>query len=197
MTALLVPGIGIDHGSNLNNAGAWQGVFSQKNQLGIATALSVAVALGFRATGRLDEIWRWCLISEALVCAAKSQSREAWISIALEVGAFLFLRCLEKMRLRARLPALMLGMLVFACVMVFAYLTVIHAPGVVGRSSTASGRTAIWRDSLLLIGRRPWFGYGTYGVWKTPIAWEVVVREGWDVTTPITTTWRFFCTTAW
>ncbi len=34
----------------------------------------------------------------------------------------------------------------------------------------------------MLVEKRPLLGYGTYGVWKTPIAWDVVVRAGWNVT---------------
>jgi len=50
-----------------------------------------------------------------------------------------------------------------------------------GRTKTASGRTEIWDGCILLIQRHPWLGYGTYGVWNTPRAWDVIVRVNWLV----------------
>jgi O-antigen ligase len=181
--SIAVPSIGIDNGSDdPNNAGAWQGIFAQKNQLGMATVFAVAVALGIRPKGQMDRLWRGFVLFAALLCAAGSRSREAWGAIAMELAAAVFLTGLRKFRLRSQLPLLLGGTLVAAFVgmlMSTTYLDPLLA--LVGRSRTASGRTDIWEGSFLLIHRRPWLGYGVYGVWHTPVAWEVVARAGWNV----------------
>ena len=182
VAALLVPSIGIDPGIlDPNNRGAWQGVFGQKNQLGIATALSAAFSLGQRSRNLSDRFWRVLVFLEAMVCAYGSKSREAWLAIALQLLTLATLFLLRKVRTSSRPPIVIVIVTVAVAMGSLIYVNLNAALALVGRSPTASGRTNIWRDSLVLIARRPWFGYGTYGFWKTPYSWPVVVREGWNV----------------
>ena len=181
--SLFFPGYGLDDGSNdPNNLGAWQGVFAQKNQLGAAAALALAVALGLRPTGDVDRVWRWLLIVAALICSYGSQSRETWIAMLLQVVFALFMRLLRTLKPQSRLPILIAGLSAFIGTTLLIYFNLDAAFALVGRTRTASGRTEIWTGCLLLIEKRPWLGYGTYGVWHTPYAWDVVARAGWQVT---------------
>jgi exopolysaccharide production protein ExoQ len=177
-----VPTLGIDHGfDDPNNAGAWQGIFAQKNQLGMGTVLAIAMAFGIRPKGQLDRFWRAFVIFAALVCAAGSRSREAWAAIALQISALASLWVLRKFRLRSQPPVFLGSALVGTVLAILAYINLDQLLALVGRSRTASGRTYIWEGAFLLIHRRPWLGYGVYGVWHTPVAWDVIARAGWNV----------------
>jgi O-antigen ligase len=180
--SLAVPSIGIDDGSSdPNNRGAWQGVFIQKNQLGGGAAIGMAVALGLRPKNSVDRLWRYLLIVTALICAKGSQSRECWIAIAIEFAFLGFMRILRRLHPKSRLPAVVVGMLGYATVGILTYIYADDILKFLGRTRSASGRTGIWDGCILLIQRHPWLGYGTYGVWNTPRAWDVVARVGWLV----------------
>jgi exopolysaccharide production protein ExoQ len=183
VVSVAFPSIGIASASGEpGNFGAWQGVFPQKNQLGIVTALGVAVALGFQPKSMLDRMWRFLLLFAAIICAYFSQSREAWAAIALELIFLLFMRILNTFKRSSRLPIIVAGMTSFLALAFVTYLNLDSVLHSLGRSRTLTGRLNIWTDSFLLIAKRPWLGYGPYGVWGTPFAWDVVVREGWNVT---------------
>jgi exopolysaccharide production protein ExoQ len=181
--SLTLPSVGIDSGKDdPSNAGAWQGIFAQKNQLGIATVLAVAVALGFRPRSKTDRIWRAAVILLAVLAAAGSRSREAWISIVVEIALALFLTVLRGCNLRLQRLLTITGMLFSSAALCLAYTHLDTLLARLGRSKTVSGRTYIWQGALLLIRRRPWLGYGVYGIWHTPTAWVVVSYAGWNVT---------------
>jgi O-antigen ligase len=180
--SLTLPSVGIDSGKDdPSNAGAWQGVFAQKNQLGIATVLAVAVALGFRPRTKTDRVWRAAVIALAVVAAAGSRSREAWIAIVAEMTLALFLTVLRGCNLRLQQLLTITGILLSSAALCLGYMHLDTLLALLGRSKTASGRTYIWRGALLLIRRRPWLGYGVYGIWHTPIAREIVAYAGWNV----------------
>lgn len=182
IVSLALPSMGIDNGADdPNNIGAWQGVFAQKNQLGMATVVAVSMALGIRPKTQIDLFWRAVVVFVALACAVGSRSREAWAAITLQIVAMAFLWVLRRFRSRAQLFMLLGGMLLAVLFAIVIYSNLDSLLALVDRSRTASGRTYIWEASFLLIRRRPWLGYGVYGVWHTPIAWEVVARTGWNV----------------
>ena len=182
VVSVLIPSFGIDTGlDDPSNVGSWQGIFSQKNQLGMVAVLGMAMALGLRCTNLTDRLWRVLLLGAALVCAAGSRSRETWVAIALQLTVFLFLAVIRRFQYRERLAFTAGSLALGAIVGTLLYTNLDRVLALLGRSRTASGRTYIWEGSLLLIRRRPLLGYGVYGVWRTPVAWEVIARAGWNV----------------
>ena len=181
--ATLLPRFGIDDGSSdPNNRGAWQGICSQKNGLGLISALAIAAALSLKPKSHLDHAWRWLLLSSALVCAFKSESREAWIAISLQFLLFIIVRFIQDLQPRSRLPILFSIVMASILLLLAVYYNLDALLALIGRNRTASGRTDLWEASFLLIQRRPWLGYGLYGVFGTNIAWDISVRAGWMVT---------------
>ncbi|MGD0734791.1 MAG: O-antigen ligase family protein [Terracidiphilus sp.] len=177
------PSVGLDNGSSdMDNAGSWQGCFSQKNLLGITAALAFAVSVGLRPKSDVDRLWRWVVILSALVCSYYSQSRESWIAIGFQVIFFLLMRTFRNIQPRSRFPILVTGLGAFAIAVALVFYNLDAALALIGRTRTLSHRTDLWEATILLIRKRPWFGYGTYGVWNTPNAWTAVVRERWNVT---------------
>lgn len=179
----VLPRYGIDPGVfDPDNRGAWEGLFAQKNVLGACSAFAVAVAAGLRPKCFADRAWRCVLLVTGLICVAGSQSRESWIAVGLIVAATVFVQILRELEPRSRLP-LVLGVFpLFFALGALVYLNLDTFLHMIGRTRTASGRTAIWEGSWLLFSRRPWLGYGTAGLWNTKYAWDVQARVGWAVT---------------
>jgi len=176
------PSFAIDNGSlDPTNFGCWKGVLNQKNILGIATALGFAVALGLRPKSSVDRAWRWLLILEALLCAYGTVSREAQIAMAACLAFSVLMLVIRNLEPRSRMPILLTGLCAFAICTVLIYLNLDAILALIGKTRDLNGRANIWSDTFLLIRRRPWLGYGIYGVWQTPYASDVVVREGWNV----------------
>ena len=70
--ATLLPSLGVDNGGDdPNNAGAWQGIFAQKNMLGMSAALALAVTLGLRPRGASERIWRGLTFITTLIVAVR------------------------------------------------------------------------------------------------------------------------------
>jgi O-antigen ligase len=179
-----LPAIGKDHSSkDANNIGSWQGVFAQKNTLGAACALAVAVALGLKPRTHVDRAWRWGLLGAALLCSYKSQSRESWIAIILLFLLLGFFKFIGWFTQESRLPIATMSAVIFFGLAGLLYYNLDAALALIGRTRTLTGRTEIWDATMLLVMRRPWFGYGTYGVWGTNTAYDAQVRVGgWHVT---------------
>lgn len=181
--AILLPSHGLDAGlSNPHDKGSWQGVFEQKNMLGLSAAISVALTLGLRPASSIDRIWRWALFLSAMVCALGSKSRESWVAIFFIFLLAMVLRLFERMDQKSRLPLFLIFSFTTALLVVIAYQELDAILALFGRDRTLTGRTEIWSSTILLIRRHPWLGYGSYAVWGTPLATDVVVRTGWNVT---------------
>ena len=179
------PSVGLaSAASDLNpqNYGAWQGVFHQKNRLGIVCSLGFAICLGFRPKTSVNRIWRWGLFLLTVILTIGSRSRETWIAdISIVLVAF-FLGFARGFEPKSRFPIL-IGATILTVFFVFvAYANLDAILALFGRDRTLTGRSTIWEGSMLAISRRPWLGYGTYGFWNTPRAWDVTVRAGWQVT---------------
>ena len=180
---VLASGYALDDGSrDPNNLGALQGVFNQKNILAMVATLGFAVGLGFNPRTMVDRGWQAILVILSIFCAWQSQSREGWIAMTSVAALALLLALMSRVRRRFRLPFVLagLGSLLFGCLLLYNYLDDLLR--LLNRTRDASGRTEIWSSVFLMITRRPWFGYGMWGVWETPRAWDAVVRTGWSIT---------------
>lgn len=180
VVAAWAPSYGLDQTSD--NYGAWQGLFGQKNLLGISAALTMGLALALRPRDLLDRVLQILAIVVSLVCSIKAESRESWIAIVLEIILLFFMRALARFTVRSRMPIIAATLVLFLASFALLYANLDAALALLGRTRDATGRADIWSDTLFLIYRRPWLGYGIAGVWHTPYAWDVFAREGWDVT---------------
>jgi O-antigen ligase len=183
IVAVFLPRYGIDSGRlDPDNAGAWQGVFAQKNMLGSSVAVAAAAALGLRPLNSIDRLWRWTLFILVAICTVMSQSRETWLTIACLLVFSFLMRILRSLEPRSRLPVIVFAFSALLLVVVLVSLNLDAVLHLLNRNRTASGRTDIWLSSWSLFLKHKWLGYGIYGLWHTREAWSVVVRAGWDVT---------------
>lgn len=179
-----VHGFGVETSSegNLANLGSWRGMFRQKNELGLNTALAVALCLGVVPTSGLERFWRWSLFALAMFLSFRSNSRESWIAIVIVVLLSVGVKFIAAFDPKSRF-SMVVGMTsILGTLAILSYENLDSVLALFGRDRTLTGRSAIWDGTLLLISRRPWLGYGTYGVWTTPRAWDVVARVGFEVT---------------
>ncbi|SEF72824.1 O-antigen ligase [Bryocella elongata] len=183
IAAVAFPMVGVDQGTrNHEIAGSWQGVFSQKNNLGIGCAVGVAVALGLKPQTNADRTWRWLLMVLALFCVYKSGSRESWIAIGIILMLVPILAFIRRFDQRSRLPLIIIVGVIGTITTALIYTNLDAFLALFGRTRNLTNRTDIWAAVWLLIGRRPLLGYGTYGVWGTPVAYDADVRVGgWEV----------------
>jgi O-antigen ligase len=179
------PSIGIDSGAATNGAtaGAWQGMFLQKNVLGLASLISLAAVLAVRPKSSMDRICRWTLLLLSTVCTIKSQSRETWASFLIVLAIFAFLRVLSRLEPSIRVALILAAVVSVIIVGVVVSTNLDAILALMGRDRTASGRTQVWDAVILAAKMRPWLGYGLYGFWPTPFSWIVTNRVGWPVAT--------------
>lgn len=175
--ALLFPEYGVMQSEHV---GAWNGLWTHKNQTGGHMAMAILASLG--AAWLYPQNRRLFLIAAALAfgLVLMSRSATALVSSLLVVGFFGFVALVRSGAViaivtaaAASVVALTLsGVLLLAPEMVF---------GAIGRDMTFTGRTDIWRFIIEAIEQSPWLGYGYGAFWEddTGPAWWVRAGVGW------------------
>ena len=169
-------------GTNPDNAGDWKGVYRQKNELGLNCGIAFGLCIGYAPKNALERIWRDALTVLTVVLSYGSRSRESWIAIALVIFLSALIKPFRRFDPRSRFPAFVVVFFVLVVSVTLISLNLDVALHLIGRDRTFTGRSSIWEWSMMAAQRRPWFGYGIYGFWKTPLANDVIVRAGWQVT---------------
>ncbi len=171
-----LPKYGLDH---TGGDRAWQGVFEQKNGLGLVMTFGVAIALVLKPTSLLQRLWKASMFSLCLALAALSRSREAWVvcAVLLVVHVLLILHSLFERRSRG-------PVLVFCMILVLIFSGLVAANwtyllNLIGRDATLSGRTQIWSAVIVECKRHLIFGHMGTGFWGTPAANVVYGQVGW------------------
>lgn len=163
--AIAVPSIGI-HSDKF--AGAWKGVYSQKNILSSMMTLSVAAHLVLIFDRRFNRIWSLGGLGLSLFVILMTTSKSGLIIFIVLLTALFILRTIRWRNL--------------AMIMIFATLIGISVPFSIvffgnwdsimiglGRDPTLTGRTNIWGYALTRIAERPLLGYGRFGFWNSSL----------------------------
>jgi len=183
---IFVPFRGVENagviGTNPENAGDWKGMFRQKNELGLNCAIAFGLCLGYSPKNGLERLWRGALILLTLVLSFGAKSRESWVAIAITIFLSALIIPFRNLGQRSRLPTLIAAFTLVVLTVTLVYLNIDSILALMGRDRTLTGRSNIWDYCVMIAQRRPWFGYGLYGFWRTPLAYDVVVRTGWQVT---------------
>ena len=172
--ALLLPSYGIFH---RYEGGAWQGIFSHKNALGVGMALFLTPIFFSRQVLSVRIFYSSLL----LMLIALSQSRTAWFvtmsTLAFVVWLYLFrfLRGIEMFMLTV-------ATVVLAGIATLAAVTHLAAfMAWLGKDPTLSGRTTIYEVIIDSILKHPIGGYGYGGFWNAsnPESHNVAMRVNW------------------
>ncbi len=140
-------------------APGWNGVFFQKNELGIMMAMGLLAQIVWGAR------WTVLRVAECLLCATLLILSESVTSLGCLVVAsasLLFLRLRKNQRM------LMLASLLFFTVVVAVFVP--NAPSLVlaanGRDASFTGRDIVWAYALKSILAHPFLGYGYQDFWS-------------------------------
>lgn len=162
IVALLVPAVGV---SELD--GRWQGLAGNSNSLGMIALISVwsNTAGLYMPVNRKARKWHWLGLAVSFTALAGTRSVTSILTAGFAVVAIVFLIRLEDNPQVVRLMKIsvaVLGLLIiFATVLVFApeLLEAKGFFGLLGRSTTFSGRTKLWEEAWKLIEMRPLLGW--------------------------------------
>ena len=170
---VLAPGVGIYH---RDGSGAWQGIFSHKNFLGVGMAFFLLPI--FFVQGKRNSKIAYCVVLLFLV--AMSQSRGAWFDTA---GVLVFVGWL-KLSHRVKKQEFFLSVIVTVAIGVFlvALGVAYYEPFLrwIGKDPTMTGRTDIYAAVVQSILKHPALGYGFGAFWfLNPESVTISLKIGW------------------
>ncbi len=158
--AVVFPKLGLD--ASAGHHADWQGVFTQKNACGRMMALATAVLLADRKSS-----WQW-LASAALfvLVMLMSGSRSAWLVEGALLALWASLVLGKRFDCRSRMILVLGALLCLPVAAGAAYFALPSFLEFMGRDTTLSGRTLIWKQVWIFILQRPWLGWGYEGFWR-------------------------------
>ena len=172
---VLLPSYGIT--DSFESHGEWRGIFSHKNQLGSAMALSVLVESQLPVDTRFGKIARVVAMLLSALLLVRSNSLTAMLALSgslLLAGLYKFsAQCL-------RMPAyaiVFVAMLLLASGTPLLFANSDGATGVLGRSSDLTGRGQIWSLVLSYAMQRPLLGYGYSGFWSGASPQSITINQ--------------------
>jgi O-antigen ligase len=158
LLALFAPEYGIYH---RDGSGAWQGIFSHKNALGVGMAFLLTPVF-FSAQRLVLKLGYGALL---LFLIGMSQSREAWF---VTIGILAFTAWLSIFRRLRGKESLLLTAITIAAAIAMVVLGVLYLDPLmrfIGKDPTLTGRTEIYRAVLASIVKHPILGYGYGAFW--------------------------------
>lgn len=174
VVAVGLPGYGLDEGAH---AGAWRGVFHQKNNLGQAMVMST---VAFVLLWRIVERRRWAALLGAVLSAGLvllSTSGTALV-ILLCFAALLPLFRVLRWHHTVVLPLLILIVLVAGLSGLWVVSNVEMVLNLLGKDATLTGRTELWTAVIHQIQQRPVLGYGYSAFW---LGWTGASAAVWSM----------------
>jgi O-antigen ligase len=159
------------------NAGAWRGVFIQKNVFARNVVLAILTWLCLKPRGGVRLAIKCSGLFLAGILLAGSQSVGSYFSALVLVPASSIYGVIRRHRnlLKAMMLAGITG-LVFLATLGRVYLLAAIASA--GRNWTLTGRLPLWSVLRFRISQRPWLGFGFSAFWPTE-GWSVWTIIGW------------------
>ncbi|WP_297733064.1 O-antigen ligase family protein [uncultured Maricaulis sp.] len=180
LMAIGMPSLGVDHEVH---AGAWKGVWWEKNTLGAMMAWGAVACF---AALHMDPRRRWIWMGGALLCCALvllSTSKTALLALLLGTGGAIGIALCRRGFGFASLM-LFLGLSGGVAGALILLIAPVEFLELLGRDATLTGRTDIWGILSRQVGEVPWTGYGYMAFWADetgPVYW---VRQGTDWPVP-------------
>ncbi|WP_300526858.1 O-antigen ligase family protein [Maricaulis sp.] len=181
LMAVLMPSLGVDQAVH---AGAWKGVWWEKNTLGAMMAWGSVAAL---AALNNDPRRAWLWAGAAVLCSALvvlSTSKTALLAWALGCGLVALVGFCRQ-GFGFAVMCLTLAVCGFALAILILLIAPLEMLELLGRDATLTGRTEIWAALIREVQSAPWTGYGYNAFWAAdngPVFW-VRQETAWDVPT--------------
>jgi exopolysaccharide production protein ExoQ len=167
LLAIFIPHVAIHSGDNVH-AGAWKGIYIQKNTFGAYTVLAANTFYLRAIYQKKRKLFAWSLLGVTIFIILLSQSKTALTLLIVSIlctTLYIFYRWRGKRTILFLDVFIML--LTVTCILLVQNWT--NILGLLGRGEHISGRTVIW--SFLFDQRIPqsfWFGYGRGAFWSNP-----------------------------
>jgi exopolysaccharide production protein ExoQ len=161
---IFFPTIGIDHkGSGFT---AWQGMFSQKNHMGIIMTYYLVTLAYLDTRTSWQAIRNRIFMAICILLIIMSLSRTGWLLAAACIAVMFYLNSANTFRSKDRL---LLGIVAVSSAIAVGILGVVLAPEIavlLGKDPTLTGRTVIWQTVIESAVKRPLLGFGYYAFWQ-------------------------------
>lgn len=174
LNVIVNPTMGIHQATDLEAAhhfGSWRGLYSHKNEFGRFIAFCICILVLGLFEGMGSRRWRWLSLSLILLCfymIAMSKSSQAVLLGVVIPAAYLFLRMIKQLsplsRAASVTAAIPASIVLLSLAQVIFEVTLLA----LGRDTTLTGRTEIWRGTFEALGSGMTAGLG-FGA-----GWEVV-----------------------
>lgn len=157
--AIVAPRLGVEVGGG--HLGNWRGLFSQKNVLARIAVLALIVFYAWRPSW---PAMRYLSLTFALAMLGMTRSATGLvvlIALLCIAPLFRFLHTQTKLLVSV---SLFMGAVLAVVFMALAANSDL-ALSLLGRDATLTGRTTLWREIFVSIGKRPFLGYGFDAFW--------------------------------
>ena len=158
---LAVPSAGIESGEH---AGAWRGMFFQKNPLARMMVLSAITLLLAALESRKYRNILWFGLGFSFLLILLSTSKSSllvFLTLLVLIPLFRSLRWSNGLVL----PLFIILLIVSSGVAIYFVGNLETIVDLLGKDITLTGRTDIWGVVIQKIMKHPWFGYGYMGFW--------------------------------
>ncbi|OYD90246.1 hypothetical protein CDG76_31460 [Nostoc sp. 'Peltigera membranacea cyanobiont' 210A] len=159
---LVFPSIGIESGEH---AGAWRGLFPQKNAFAKMMVLSAMTFIIAVSDKHKYSSILWIFLGFSTILILLSTSKSALV-IFLILLALLSLFKLLRDSYNIAIPLLIIALLVIGSIATFLIGNVETIVSFLGRDISLTGRTGIWSVVISKIAQHLWLGYGYKGFWR-------------------------------
>jgi exopolysaccharide production protein ExoQ len=172
--AIFLPSVGTETELHI---GSWRGLFPQKNMLAKVAVLAGAAFLFWAPRNRL--LSRLAL-AFAVITTVMTGSATGIVVLTLILLIYVFLHVMKR-RVALSILALVLLVVFLFAVVALSDMTSGSTLALLGRDTTLSGRTVLWRLVLDPISQQPLLGYGFSAFWlQTTLQAEYIIRSvGW------------------
>jgi O-antigen ligase len=155
----MYPASGVDQ-RGMRHAGDWLGIFIHKNDCAVMVTYLLSAAIFSSSRGGVAKSLRLAYILLSIFLIVMTQSRTGWVAttcLLMFAGA---IKIMRRFTGRERVALSLIGLCIIMClaISVSQYSTAILA--VLGKDSTVSGRTDIFKNVFGSIIKHPVLGYG-------------------------------------
>jgi O-antigen ligase len=161
--ALFFPQYGV---SGSIHAGAWQGVYIQKNGCSEMTVLLLSVAFFIPSVTLLSRLSRAVYICLSAFLILMTQSATGKIALASLLAFVIAMQMIKRFSSKDRIAVGLLGVTIGSALFVAGSFYWIEIATLLGKDPTLSGRTGIWKEAMSSVMKHPFLGYGYHAFWE-------------------------------
>ena len=177
---LVFPRFGVSH---VIVAGAWRGIYAQKNSCSAATLVLLPAGFYVAAPGLIRKLARLAYIGLSILLVVQTQSAMGRITLALLLALVSGIAIIRRIAIKDRLILFLAAVILVAGIFATAVVHIGEIAFIMGKDLTLTGRTRIWQAVLPVILRHPLTGYGYMAFWRgyEGVSADVSLTAGWAV----------------